>query len=93
MPEFATIAAALSQILERHEPIAMAVDEHGGIAGLVTLEDLEETILGVEIVDESDQVVDMRRKAAALRDRRMARMRHRREGTSTGALPDRSDGN
>jgi CBS domain containing-hemolysin-like protein len=77
IPEIATIDAALRQILERREPIAMAVDEHGGIAGLVTLEDLAETILGVEIVDEFDLVVDLRREAARLRDQRMERMRRR----------------
>ena len=38
----------------------MAIDEHGGVSGLVTLEDLIETILGVEIVDESDSVPDLR---------------------------------
>jgi CBS domain containing-hemolysin-like protein len=74
IPELATVGAALKQILERREPIAVVTDEHGSISGLVTLEDLTETILGVEIVDESDRVPDLRAAAARLRDRRLARL-------------------
>ena len=79
IPEVATVGAAMRQILERREPIAMAIDEHGGISGLVTLEDLTETVLGVEIVDESDRIVDQRQAAAALRDQRMERVQRRRQ--------------
>jgi len=75
VPEMATVNSALNQILRRREPIAMVTDEHGGVEGLVTLEDLTETILGVEIVDESDRIVDMRNAALRLRDARLERMR------------------
>ena len=40
-------------------------DEFGTITGLITLEDAIETLLGVEIVDEHDNVVDMRKLAKA----------------------------
>jgi CBS domain containing-hemolysin-like protein len=79
IPELASVGAALRQMLERREPIAMVTDEHGGIDGLVTLEDLTETILGVEIIDESDRVVDLRQAAARLRDERLERLRKRRQ--------------
>lgn len=79
IPEVATVGAAMRQILERREPVAMAIDEHGGVSGLVTLEDLTETILGVEIVDESDRIADQRQAAAALRDQRMERIIRRRQ--------------
>ena len=82
IPEVATVASAMRQIIERREPIAMAIDEHGGVSGLVTLEDLTETVLGVEIIDESDRIVDQRQAAAALRDQRMERMQRRRKHQS-----------
>jgi CBS domain containing-hemolysin-like protein len=74
MPELASVGSALRQILMRREHLAAVTDEHGGISGLVTLEDLTETILGVEIVDESDRVIDLRQAAAKLRDERLERL-------------------
>jgi CBS domain containing-hemolysin-like protein len=79
VPELASVGSALRQILERREPVAIVTDEHGGVAGLVTLEDLTEAILGVEIVDESDRDVDMRQVATRLRDERLARMERKRQ--------------
>ena len=79
IPEVATLGTALRQFLERREPVAMAIDEHGGISGLVTLEDLTETILGVEIIDESDRIADQRLAATRLRDERMQRIIQRRK--------------
>jgi CBS domain containing-hemolysin-like protein len=81
VPELATVGPALRQILEQREPIAMVTDEHGGVAGLVTLEDLTETILGVEIVDESDRHADMREAALRLREERLERLRRKRQLT------------
>jgi CBS domain containing-hemolysin-like protein len=46
-------------------------DEFGGLAGLITLEDLIETLLGIEILDESDRVADLRGEAVQLRERRL----------------------
>ena len=44
----------------------------------LSLEDLTETMLGTEIVDESDRIVDLREKAMELRDQRLERMRLKR---------------
>ena len=45
---------------ESKEHLAIALEEHGGTAGVVTMEDVIETLLGMEIVDEMDTVQDMR---------------------------------
>lgn len=58
--------ALLTSFLKRRRHIAIVVDEYGGVAGLVTLEDLIETLLGDEIVDETDLVVDFQEKARQL---------------------------
>lgn len=79
VPELVPVGTALKQFLDRREPIAMVADEHGGLAGLVTLEDLTETILGVEIVDELDRIPDLRQAAIEKRDRRLERLRRKRE--------------
>jgi CBS domain containing-hemolysin-like protein len=49
----------LERLLDRLEHIALVVDEYGGVAGVVTMEDVVETLLGLEIVDEADSVEDM----------------------------------
>lgn len=79
VPELATIRQALPQVTQGRDPIAMVTDEHGAITGLITLEDLTETLLGIEIVDESDRIADMRELAAVIRDRRLERMRRKRQ--------------
>ena len=49
----------LERLLDRLEHIALVVDEYGGVEGIVTMEDVVETLLGLEIVDEADSVEDM----------------------------------
>ena len=53
------ISDLFNLLLERREHIALVVDEYGGMAGIVTMEDVMETLLGMEITDESDKTVDM----------------------------------
>lgn len=60
VPESISITSLFEQSLKNRHHITIVVNEHGGTEGLVTLEDLIESILGMEIVDETDYVEDMR---------------------------------
>lgn len=74
MPETATLATLLEFFLDHEEHAVLVVDEHGSVEGLVTMEDVIESLLGVEIMDEYDTVADLRRLAldrAAARRRRL----------------------
>ena len=46
-------------MLEKKEHISIITDEYGCLRGIVTMEDVIETMLGVEIVDENDLATDM----------------------------------
>lgn len=73
IPENAMLNQVLEVFLEQREQLTLAVDEFGGVSGLVTIEDLIETILGAEILDELDAVADLREAAQSARKRRLAR--------------------
>lgn len=51
------------QLMHEKSHIALVVDEYGAVQGLVTLEDVVETLIGLEIIDESDKVEDMQKLA------------------------------
>jgi len=59
-----------SRLVSRREHIALVTDRFGGMAGIVTMEDVIETLLGLEIVDESDPAEDMQRHARLQWERR-----------------------
>ena len=58
-----SVDAALDMLLERRQQFAVVKDEFGGTSGILTMEDVLETLLGEEIVDELDEVDDMRELA------------------------------
>jgi len=60
VPESVSLSALLERFLKDRQHIAIVVNEYGGTTGLVTLEDLVETLIGMEIMDETDKVEDMR---------------------------------
>ncbi len=86
IPEHVELDHALELFLQRRQHLFVVVDEYGGVDGVLTLEDIIETLLGVEIVDEADRVADLREVAKQLRDERIARLR------SSGTVPPDSVG-
>jgi CBS domain containing-hemolysin-like protein len=67
--ETQTLNMLLDSLLKAKAHLFAVLDEYGGLAGVVSLEDVLEEILGSEIMDESDRVADMR---ALARERREA---------------------
>ena len=73
-----SVSNILDQFVKRRQQIFIVADEFGTTTGLITLEDAIETLLGVEIVDEHDSVVDMRKLATAKLEKRHQRERVKR---------------
>ncbi len=63
VPDTMPLSHLFEFLLEQRQQIGLVVDEYGGTKGLVTAEDVVETLLGVEIVDEMDRVEDMQAQA------------------------------
>ncbi len=59
VPAETRLPELLDKFLESKEHIALATDRYGGVSGLVTMEDIMETVLGEEIMDEYDSEKDM----------------------------------
>jgi CBS domain containing-hemolysin-like protein len=75
LPDLVRVDALFETMLERDEHIAGLVNEYGGFSGVVTMEDVVETLLGSEITDEADATTDLQALA-----RRRWRERARRLG-------------
>lgn len=57
------IPVLFDTLIRERVHIALVVDEYGSVSGLVTMEDIIETLLGLEIMDESDNVADLQELA------------------------------
>ncbi len=75
-----TVSDAFEKVLHKRVHIMVIVDEYGGMEGIITMEDILETLLGLEIMDESDKTPDMQKYA-----KRMWKKRAQEMGTT---LPD-----
>lgn len=83
LPETLHLPPLFDRLLETQAQIALVIDEYGDFQGIVTMEDILETLLGLEIVDEADPVTDMRELARQKWQERARRM---------GILPEESTG-
>jgi CBS domain containing-hemolysin-like protein len=71
--ETATVTDVFEEFLRKKAHLFLVESDYGGTAGVVSLEDTVETLIGEEIVDETDQVADMRELAAKLAKMRRGR--------------------
>jgi CBS domain containing-hemolysin-like protein len=72
IPETITVAQVLDQFIASREHILLVLDEYGGTSGVLTMEDAVESLLGIEITDESDLVADLRQLAQQRYERKFA---------------------
>ncbi|NNC70998.1 MAG: DUF21 domain-containing protein [Flavobacteriaceae bacterium] len=68
------IPSLFEQLIKAKEHVALVVDEYGSVSGLVTMEDVIETLLGLEIMDESDTDSDMQQLARKSWEKRAKRL-------------------
>ena len=74
IPETMTLSDVFNEMLRDRVHMLLLIDEYGGVEGLITLEDVLETLLGLEIIDEKDNAVDMQKEARKLWKRRAKAM-------------------
>ncbi len=60
---FMSVAKLMDTLIQKRQHLAIVTDKFGTVVGLVTMEDVFETLLGLEIVDETDKVEDMQKLA------------------------------
>lgn len=74
IPQESPITKVFERFIQERAHMAILVDDYGNTLGLVTMEDIIETLLGLEIMDESDSVEDMQKLARQNWERRAMKL-------------------
>ena len=74
LPDLVRLDALFEKMLHRSQQIVGLVNEYGGFSGVVTMEDVVETLLGSEITDEEDVTADLQKLARSRGQRRARRL-------------------
>jgi CBS domain containing-hemolysin-like protein len=90
--DFARLPDTFKTLTENRHHVAIVLDEFGGMSGLLTMEDIVETLLGLEIVDEVDTREDMRAFARSLWEKRGGTMGFELEAPEREANSGKQDG-
>lgn len=69
-----SLSDAFDEVLHQRAHIMVIIDEYGGMEGIITMEDILETLLGLEIMDESDKTADMQKYARRMWKKRAQAM-------------------
>ena len=88
VPETNSVAQVLDKFIAEQDHIFLVIDEYGGTAGLITMEDAVETLLGIEILDEYDRHADLRLLARRRYQGQMRRLDQAQAPASDVAEPD-----
>ncbi len=91
VPETLAVTKAMNEFMTRKQHIFLVIDEYGGTAGIISLEDVVESLLGVEITDESDIAADLRALAQQRAERQ--RILQKAAGTTDYSSPDKPNFN
>jgi CBS domain containing-hemolysin-like protein len=74
VPETLPLRKIFDRLTSERQHLAVILDEYGGILGMVTQEDIIETLLGLEIMDETDKVTDLQKYARQKWEERARKM-------------------
>ncbi|MBF0198380.1 MAG: HlyC/CorC family transporter [Planctomycetes bacterium] len=74
VPSTQVLSTLVTHLIQENNHMASVVNEYGGTEGIVTTEDIMETLVGFEIVDENDKVEDMQKLARSLWSKRARAM-------------------
>lgn len=74
LPDTTSLSEAFDKVLHQRAHIMVILDEYGGMEGIITMEDILETLLGLEIMDESDKTADMQKYARRMWRKRAGNM-------------------